>query len=308
MNLRIPNTHKIQINRKDSFIFNEERKSSVAEEMSRGRFTHTRSPVGADVCIPENILALILLEPVRNLGLKPNQGEDVTSSFAAGTVLIIPAHQKTIITWPERCEILKVLICPNQDSGQNAQDIASRVDDMHSRIIVFSSKRCLQVSELILENLRIETTSAQNYLESLYSVLLYQIACNATVSRSMEASLSGLRSYACRQIEDYLKENFRMSVSVPEMALLLNMSAGHFSTCFRKSFGLTPYQYVLGLRLDEAEKWLIETDMPISEIAARLSFSSQSHFTTALKKYRNLTPGEVRRRGSKQYLRTKPKY
>jgi len=47
----------------------------------------------------------------------------------------------------------------------------------------------------------------------------------------------------------------------------------------------------------------METDLPISEIAARLSFSSQSHLNTALKKYRKLTPGEIRRRGNQQHFR-----
>ncbi|MCX2696663.1 AraC family transcriptional regulator [Ochrobactrum chromiisoli] len=281
--------------------------SFTADEISRGAFLYTRSSTGIDIYTPEDIVAPILLEPVRNLRWKFPEGGENTSSFSAGTVLLIPADQRTIITWPGQVKLLKVFIGRDQNCGQDAQDIALRVSDTHGRMIIFYSKQCLRISELILEQLRVETPSAQSYLESLYSALLYQIASNAATSLSMEASPSGLRSYACRQIEDYMKENFRNSINVPQMASLLNMSAGHFSMCFRKSFGLTPYQYLMGLRLDEAEKWLIETDMPISEIAIKLNFSSQSHFTTALKKYRNLTPGEVRRRRSKEYLQTKTK-
>ncbi|ERL99619.1 hypothetical protein Q644_09955, partial [Brucella intermedia 229E] len=85
-------------------------------------------------------------------------------------------------------------------------------------------------------------------------------------------------------------------VSVRDMADLVGISAGHFSTSFRNSFGQTPHQYLMGgLKLDEAERLLKKTSMSIRDIARHLSFSSQSHLTTALRKYRQLTPGELRR-------------
>jgi AraC family transcriptional regulator len=48
------------------------------------------------------------------------------------------------------------------------------------------------------------------------------------------------------------------------------------------------------LRLDDAERCLKETDMSFYSIAQRLKFSSQSHLTSALRKYRQRTPGEIR--------------
>jgi len=278
-------------------------KGSSTEEFSWGAFTYSLSPVGISVYAPEDVLAIILLEPVRNLRWNSGSGDDVTSSCSVGTVLIIPAHQGSVVTWPEPVEILKVVIRGGQVSESENQELAIRFGDTTDRIITFSSKQCLQVSQLILEKLQEGTTSGESYLESLYSVLLYLLARNAVVARGMSGSQPGLSSYACRQIENYLKANFCSPISVPEMAMMLNMSAGHFSTCFRESFGLMPHQYLMGLRLDEAEKCLMETDLPISEIAARLSFSSQSHLTTALKKYRKLTPGEIRRRGNQQHFR-----
>lgn len=274
---------------------NSSHQSNDKVDFVKGEFTCGYSNAGVNILTPESALALILLEPTRNLKWKIADGIEVTETFSAGTVIIIPAHQTTSITWSEPVEILKFLV---QD--QELSDANLKFSELADSVISFSSRQCLQISQLILENLYEETDFGEKYLQSLYSIMVYLLSRNAIFSRSTTGAPSGLSSFFCRQIESYLKENFRSQVSVTEMAEALGISAGHFATCFRESFGQTPHQYLMRLRLDEAEKCLLETEMPISTIAARLSFSSQSHLTTALKKYRQLTPGEIRRRGSKQ--------
>ncbi|WP_244731064.1 helix-turn-helix domain-containing protein [Mesorhizobium sp. 113-3-3] len=55
---------------------------------------------------------------------------------------------------------------------------------------------------------------------------------------------------------------------------------------------MTPHQYGLSLRLDFAEKLLAERP-PFTDLAYLSGFSSQSHLTTAMKKYRNLTRAPI---------------
>lgn len=265
---------------------------------SKGAFSCNLSDVGIDVFAPEDAMAIILLDPVRNLKWKIGGGDDITATCVAGSVFIIPPHHGLVITWPEHVEVLKINISKSRALARPIQDSESKIINLEN-IVVFSSKQCLQVSKLILDNLRDDDYPEEMYSDALYSVIVHLIAKNAVVASGSSGVQRGLSSYACRQIENYLKENFRRQISVPDMAATLGISAGHFATCFRESFGLTPHQYLMGLRLDEAEKCLAETDTTISEIAVRLNFSSQSHLTTALRKYRQITPGEIRRRGSR---------
>ena len=133
------------------------------------------------------------------------------------------------------------------------------------------------------------------YLNALGLVLMRTVARSLLNERASIDNKVGLSKAARHQIEAYLNQNFHKPLSVPDMAALLGISAGHFSTCFRKSFGQTPHQYLMELRLDEAERCLRKTSMPINEIAHHLNFSSQSHLTTALRKHRQTTPGELRK-------------
>lgn len=256
--------------------------------------SYRQASVGVGVYVPKDVQCILILEPVRNLKLKTNDENEFTINCVAGTVCVIPADQAIVITWPQPVYFLDVKLNNSHFAANlNFFDVLKI-----EKLFIFSSKRCLQIGKIISENLETAGVDDIDFMKSLYNVISNLIVKGCFLSQESSVHNAGLSAYACRQIENHLKENFRDSISVSDMANYLGMSSGHFASCFRESFGETPHQYLLNLRLDDAEKRLKETDIPISEIAASLNFSSQSHLTTALKKYRLLTPGEIRRRSS----------
>lgn len=290
-------THNLSNKVKDHLSFIQSSPSRLGHTK---KFHFETSEIGSSNHTPEANLAIILLDPARNLKWRSTDADEHSVSCPAGTVFFIPAQHKLSITWPEPITYLSVTI----STDPTKSDANHTGDSMpNAGIVRFSSKQCLQVCQIIMDVLQ-EDPIDENYLSSLHSVLENLIIRSALAAHTSGGIQSGLSAYACRQIDNYIKEHFRSPVSVPNMASFLGISAGHFATCFRESFGQTPHQYLMKLRLDEAERCLKDTDTPISEIAARLSFSSQSHLTTALRKYRHLTPGEIRRRGSHQRTRT----
>ncbi len=104
----------------------------------------------------------------------------------------------------------------------------------------------------------------------------------------------GLSAKHTHQIQQFLKENFSRKLSLADMAAICDLSSYHFARAFSKTFGVSPHQYVLVLRLDLAEKLLADSSMSITDIADLSGFSSQSHFTTMMRKYRHMTPQQVR--------------
>jgi AraC family transcriptional regulator len=48
--------------------------------------------------------------------------------------------------------------------------------------------------------------------------------------------------------------------------------------------GVIPNVYMIEQRVERGEKLLAETNVPIAEIALRVGFASQSHFTTTFSK------------------------
>jgi len=53
---------------------------------------------------------------------------------------------------------------------------------------------------------------------------------------------------------------------------------------------MPPHRYLINLRLDFAEKLLVDGELAIAEIAYLAGFSDQSHLAATMKKYRGRTP------------------
>ncbi|WP_136616629.1 MULTISPECIES: helix-turn-helix domain-containing protein [Mesorhizobium] len=104
----------------------------------------------------------------------------------------------------------------------------------------------------------------------------------------------GLSVRSARRVQAFLNENFSRKLALAEMAAVCGLSPYHFVRAFSRTFGAPPHQYVLDLRLDFAERLLADSRMTIADIAHLSGFSSQSHFTTVMKKYRGVTPLQAR--------------
>jgi AraC family transcriptional regulator len=95
-------------------------------------------------------------------------------------------------------------------------------------------------------------------------------------------------------IDHHLSEEEEGRVALRTIARAVRMSYFHFSRAFKQSMGMTATTYIAERRIERAKKMLEETELPISEIALRSGFSSQSHFTTAFRRLAGATPKAFR--------------
>jgi len=112
--------------------------------------------------------------------------------------------------------------------------------------------------------------------------------------KQLPSPRGGLSAKSARRVEEYLREHFTKKVHVAELAAVAGISPNHFIVRFSKTFGMPPHRYLINLRLDFAEKMLVEGEIPIAEIAYLTGFSDQSHLATTMKRYRGRTPTELR--------------
>ena len=115
-----------------------------------------------------------------------------------------------------------------------------------------------------------------------------------------------LSSAVAQQIELYLRINLAKKISVAELAAVAGLSRSRFIPAFRAAFGLPPHQFLLSLRLANAEQLLSGTDLSLPEVAATSGFSSQAHLTHTMARRRSVTPGELRKLANIDALGTLP--
>lgn len=92
----------------------------------------------------------------------------------------------------------------------------------------------------------------------------------------------------------YIMENLQHKITVNDLAGVACLSVSRFHEMFREVTGITPHQFLLQTRLDQAAQLLAGTTLTISEVSFRTGFSSQSALTNALRKYKGTTPSRLR--------------
>lgn len=93
----------------------------------------------------------------------------------------------------------------------------------------------------------------------------------------------------------HLEQNFREQVSLAELVQSCGLSATHIHRLFQRLLRMSPTEYVLALRLQEARRLLATTDESISSIAVDTGFFDQSHFTKRFRKVTGMTPTQFRK-------------
>jgi AraC family transcriptional regulator len=97
-----------------------------------------------------------------------------------------------------------------------------------------------------------------------------------------------------REIQEYVEEHLSGEVRLSDLAAIADMEIDSFARRFRTATGMAPYAFVIERRIRRAEQLLADPDHELALIAARLGFSSQSHFTTTFKRERGMTPRAYR--------------
>lgn len=96
-------------------------------------------------------------------------------------------------------------------------------------------------------------------------------------------------------IDAYINNNINTAISIDDLAELLHCSKFYFLREFKKHLGITPYQYLLNLRLEKAKHLLSSPHAQIAHVALELGFNDQSHFTRAFKNHFDITPGQFQK-------------
>jgi AraC-like DNA-binding protein len=80
-----------------------------------------------------------------------------------------------------------------------------------------------------------------------------------------------------------------------QLAASVGLSAFHFLRVFRSVTGTTPHQYLIGARLRLAVRKLLDTDLPVTQIAYDVGFQDLSNFVNTFRRVVGRSPGAYRR-------------
>ena len=126
-----------------------------------------------------------------------------------------------------------------------------------------------------------------------------ELACCNIVSQLWSKILCDLQADKVQdpqiqKIIEFMRLNYKRRLTVSEITEVFSVSTAQLCRKFKKITGMTPYEYTLFLRIDQAKRLLLNTGLTILDIAVETGFDSSSHFSQCFKKFEKITPTEYR--------------
>lgn len=97
-----------------------------------------------------------------------------------------------------------------------------------------------------------------------------------------------------REIMDYLYANYDEKVSLEDLSELTRLSTYYISNLIKTETGLSLNDNLNKIRIEQSQKFLLEKNASILEVAQNVGFHYQNHFAAVFKKYTGLSPSEYR--------------
>ncbi|MGL4620213.1 MAG: AraC family transcriptional regulator [Chroococcidiopsis sp.] len=152
-----------------------------------------------------------------------------------------------------------------------------------------------KVAMLLLAELQSGGMMGRLYVESLTQVLVIHLLRHySTLTRTITSQNRSLTRVQLQEAIDYIHTHLDRDLSLAELASVINISPTYFASLFKRAMGISPHQYVIGQRVEQAKLMLKKTDLAIADIALQVGFSSQSHLTQQFKRLTGMTPKQIR--------------
>ncbi len=97
-----------------------------------------------------------------------------------------------------------------------------------------------------------------------------------------------------KRVQKHANEYYPEDASPESAARIASMESRYFASLFCKQVGITFADWLRQLRIAEAMELLKRPDQSMSEIAAKVGFSSLGSFQSAFRKHTKMTPRKFR--------------
>ncbi|MBW7974011.1 AraC family transcriptional regulator [Bradyrhizobium sp. BR 10289] len=217
-------------------------------------------------------------------------GRQLEHDPVRGTLAICPAGLDCAVKTVAPADMLIIAVKPEQLALAAAEDYEPEMELPEC----FSGydRRLLDAAQLLASE------SAQGYPNGplfWHDVASRFFGCLSFghMSKPGRMSRGRLSRPTLLKIREYVLANLAEPIEVDELAALVGRSPFHFSRVFARSIGMTPYRYVVHLRLQEALRQLREGRMRLAEIAAETGFADQSHLSRWVRRVHGVSPSEI---------------
>ena len=179
--------------------------------------------------------------------------------------------------------------------GATSQEYFSHIYNNHSAAILKnqedSNSRIPQLIDEIINQMTYITLQS----EVRVSLLIHQILTEILLNAMAEQGLSQKHNSSFQKVLEYIEVHSQSKIYIEDLASIMYMSVFHFSRIFKKTTGMSPHEYLIHHRINNAKSLLLYTSKSVQEIGLDVGFSTADCFIKAFKRVVGKTPKNYRK-------------
>ena len=151
--------------------------------------------------------------------------------------------------------------------------------------------------ERVFKRIIVELQRCQLDYEEMLTLLFRHLLI--TFERELKHEHVPKNEYLDREMDravTYFNENYNQDINIDAYAGSRGMSVSWFIRSFRKYTGQTPMQFILSIRINNAQILLETTQYSINEIASIVGYDNQLYFSRLFQKQKGCSPSEYRKK------------
>jgi len=148
-----------------------------------------------------------------------------------------------------------------------------------------------EIAAAIVATSSLGASSVADVLSHMVRAFVSYLCCTcALFSADPRDRNETLAPWEIRKATDLMRSRLGERVCIRDVSASCGLSTGHFSRLFKKTTGLSTYQWLVEQRVEKAKELLTHTRLPLCDIAFSCGFADQAHFTRVFAKRANTTP------------------
>lgn len=202
-----------------------------------------------------------------------------------GCATIVPAGVSTGWRIDGELDVVTVSVPVGELTQQSA------VDQFRAMRFAFADPLGIALTRQILGELYAAPTQERvAYIGTLLDALRAHTLRGTTPTGDNAFPIADFSAYRMHQIMNEILAQPEDAHTLEALAARAGLTPSHFCRVFKRATDITPHQYVMKARLEQAQDLLGASDLSIAAIADQLGSTSQSHFTRAFRHYAGQTP------------------
>jgi AraC-like DNA-binding protein len=133
------------------------------------------------------------------------------------------------------------------------------------------------------------------YIDALSLAIVIHLGSKYPMSgKKLFAPKGKLSSLQLSNVVEFTRSAINRNIRLSELAACVYLSEFHFARLFRQTVGISPYKFVLQMKVELAQNLMRLHNSTFSDIAYRLNFTDQAHFSHVFKRITGSSPRSFR--------------